>query len=198
MIRKIMLLLAIALFILGYRYARCDEIRTDTFSVQAGSEWKIIKSKPNYVKVKKNYGNGQYVTIMFSSMPDANSIGRTAKEMRKETMRLVKETNARFKKFIEGANLPDLPLIKEVEMVLTDFAKVGETYFVMSSMLFVPVAAEEFPIGYITLTNQENGHRYAIIVTTRAKSVSTSESMMDESLRLIESFRTFEHGQLPV
>jgi len=198
MVKKIMLVVAVAIFVLGCRYAYSEEIRTDTFSVQMSKEWKVVKSKPNYVKIRKEYEVGQYVTIMFASMNDVKSIGRTAKEMRKETLALVKETNAKFKKFIEGAHLPDLPLIKEVEQVLTDFAKVGETYFVMSSMIFVPMDEKKFPIGYITLTSQENGRRYTVIITTRAKTVETSSRMLEEALRLVESFRTTTHGQVPV
>ena len=198
MAKKLMLVIAIAIFVLGYRYAYSQELSTGTFSVQIGPEWRVIKERPNYVKIMKNYADGQYATIMFTSLVDLASVGHTAQEMRKDTMTLVKETNARFKRFIEAAKLPDLPMIKKVEDVLTDYAKVGATYFVMSSMILVPMAAETFPIGYITMTCQKNGRRYVVIITTRANDIAGSERMLDESLRLVESFRTYDNGQLPI
>lgn len=200
MAKKILFVLAVIMFVIGYQYAYSEETQeyhTDTFSVQAASQWKIIKLKPNYVKIRKDFGNTEYATIMFSSMKDPTSIGKTAKEMRKETMHLVKETDKRFKKFIEGAKLPDLPLIREVQQVLMYFAKVGNTYFVISSMIFVPMEKKTFPIGYMTLTSQENGYRYTIIISTHAKSVDTSSVMLDESLGLVETFKTFQFGQIP-
>jgi len=196
MIKKVLFIVALSIFI--FSYVKAEETRTPTFSFNQPNEWSTVVREQDKIKILKIYSDGSMATILFASAIYRDSVGRTAREMIPTTMEMVKQVNRLFTRYIEDNKLPDLPPIGKVKEVDTSRAKVGNLVCVMSSMVLVPLNANDIPIGFMSLTSLENGHRYTISITAKGVSIDSIAKLLEDALKIVESYKTFQNGMIPI